>query len=145
MIYNSIKLTIPIMFVTLSSTKLLNSQTKKNISSNLSPSSISLSHTHTHEVLFLLTITHMTNLSFSVIVTLLIQILALSCKDPCSSLQISLSPPRTAFSIKFNIHTAICMSIQLYTVWGKEQQLHFAGAAMKRDPASKVRETQVGW
>ena len=48
MIYNSIKLTIPIMFVTLSSTKLLNSQTKKNISSNLSPSSISLSHTHTH-------------------------------------------------------------------------------------------------
>ena len=26
---------------------------------------------------------------------------------------------------------------------GKEQWLHFAGAAVKRDPASKVRETQV--
>ena len=30
-------------------------------------------------------------------------------------------------------------------VQGKEQQLHFAGAAMKRYPTSKVRETQVGW
>ena len=28
-------------------------------------------------------------------------------------------------------------------VQGKEQQLHFAGAAMKRYPTSKVRETQV--
>ena len=28
-------------------------------------------------------------------------------------------------------------------VQGKEQQLHFAGAAMKRYPMSKVRETQV--
>ena len=28
-------------------------------------------------------------------------------------------------------------------VQGKEQQLHFAGAAMKRYPKSKVRETQV--
>ena len=26
---------------------------------------------------------------------------------------------------------------------GKEQQLRFAGAAVKRDPMSKVRETQV--
>ena len=26
---------------------------------------------------------------------------------------------------------------------GKEQRLHFAGAAVKTDPASKVRETQV--
>ena len=30
-------------------------------------------------------------------------------------------------------------------VQGKEQQLHFAGAAMKRYPMSKVRETQVRW
>ena len=30
-------------------------------------------------------------------------------------------------------------------VQGKEQQLHFAGAAVKRDPMSKVRETQVRW
>ena len=29
-------------------------------------------------------------------------------------------------------------------VQGKEQQLRFAGAAMKRYPTSKVRETQVG-
>ena len=28
-------------------------------------------------------------------------------------------------------------------VQGKEQQLHFAGAAMKRYPTSKVRETKV--
>ena len=28
-------------------------------------------------------------------------------------------------------------------VQGKEQQLHFAGAAVKRYPMSKVRETQV--
>ena len=27
----------------------------------------------------------------------------------------------------------------------KEQWLHFVGAAMKRNPTSKVRETQVGW
>ena len=28
-------------------------------------------------------------------------------------------------------------------VQGKEQQLHFAGAAVKRYPTSKVRETQL--
>ena len=28
-------------------------------------------------------------------------------------------------------------------IQGKEQQLRFAGAAMKRDPTSKVSETQV--
>ena len=27
----------------------------------------------------------------------------------------------------------------------KEQRLHFAGAAVKRYPTSKVRETQVRW
>ena len=30
-------------------------------------------------------------------------------------------------------------------VQGKEQQLHFAGAAVKRYPTSKVRDTQVSW
>ena len=30
-------------------------------------------------------------------------------------------------------------------VQGKEQGLRFAGAAMKRYPMSKVRETQVRW
>ena len=28
---------------------------------------------------------------------------------------------------------------------GKEQRLHFAGAAVKRYPRPKVRETQVRW
>ena len=30
-------------------------------------------------------------------------------------------------------------------VQGKEQQLHFAGAAVKSYPKPKVRETQVRW
>ena len=30
-------------------------------------------------------------------------------------------------------------------IQGKEQQLHLAGAAMKRYPTSMVRETQVRW
>ena len=30
-------------------------------------------------------------------------------------------------------------------IQGKEQRLHFAGAAMNRDPTSKARETQVKW
>ena len=30
-------------------------------------------------------------------------------------------------------------------VQGKEQWLHFAGAAVKRYPTPKVRETQVRW
>ena len=30
-------------------------------------------------------------------------------------------------------------------IQGKEQWLRFAGAAMKRYPTSKVRETQVRW
>ena len=30
-------------------------------------------------------------------------------------------------------------------IQGKEQWLHFAGAAVKRYPAPKVRETQVRW
>ena len=30
-------------------------------------------------------------------------------------------------------------------VQGKEQRLHFAGAAVKRYPTPKVRETQVRW
>ena len=34
---------------------------------------------------------------------------------------------------------------ELPQVQGKEQQLHFAGAAVKRYPTPKVRETQVRW
>ena len=30
-------------------------------------------------------------------------------------------------------------------IQGKEQRLRFAGAAMKRHPTRKVRETQVRW
>jgi len=30
-------------------------------------------------------------------------------------------------------------------IQGQEQWLHFAGAAMKRYPKSKIRETQVRW
>ena len=30
-------------------------------------------------------------------------------------------------------------------IQGKEQNLHFAGAAVKRYPTPKVRETQVRW
>ena len=34
---------------------------------------------------------------------------------------------------------------EISLVQGKEQQLHFAGAAMKRYPMPKIRETQVRW
>ena len=36
-------------------------------------------------------------------------------------------------------------SEEIPLVQGKEQRLHFAGAAVKRYPTSKVRETQVRW
>jgi len=36
-----------------------------------------------------------------------------------------------------------CVEITL--VQGKEQRLCFAGAAVKRYPTSKIRETQVRW
>ena len=32
---------------------------------------------------------------------------------------------------------------EIFLIQGKEKQLHFAGAAMKRHPTSGVRETQV--
>ena len=41
----------------------------------------------------------------------------------------------------FKVRRGGCEEIPL--VRGKQQQLHFAGAAMKRYPTSKVRETQV--
>ena len=41
----------------------------------------------------------------------------------------------------FKVRSGGCEEIPL--VQGKEQQLHFAGAAVKRYPTSKVRETQV--
>ena len=43
----------------------------------------------------------------------------------------------------FKVRRGSCEEIPL--VQGKEQQLHFAGAAVKRYPTSKVRETQVRW
>ena len=36
-------------------------------------------------------------------------------------------------------------SEEMHLVQGKEQWLHFAGAAVKRYPTFKVRETQVRW
>ena len=36
-------------------------------------------------------------------------------------------------------------SEEIYLVQGNEQWLRFAGAAVKRYPTSKVRETQVRW
>ena len=36
-------------------------------------------------------------------------------------------------------------SEEIPLIQGKEQRLHFAGAAVKRYPTSKVRETQVRW
>ena len=41
----------------------------------------------------------------------------------------------------FKVRRGSCEEIPL--VQGKEQWLHFAGAAMKRYPMPKVRETQV--
>ena len=41
----------------------------------------------------------------------------------------------------FKVRRGGCEEIPLDQ--GKEQRLHFAGAAVKRDPTSKVRETQV--
>ena len=43
----------------------------------------------------------------------------------------------------FKVRSGGCEEIPL--VQGKEQQLHFAGAAVKRYPTPKVRETQVRW
>ena len=41
----------------------------------------------------------------------------------------------------FKVRRGSCEEIPL--IQGKEQQLHFAGAAMKKYPTGKVRETQV--
>ena len=41
----------------------------------------------------------------------------------------------------FKVRRGGCEEIPL--LQGKEQRLHFAGAAVKRYPTSKVRETQV--
>ena len=43
----------------------------------------------------------------------------------------------------FKFRRGCCEEIPL--VQGKEQRLRFAGAAVKRYPMSKVRETQVRW
>ena len=45
----------------------------------------------------------------------------------------------SAFKVSSGSHEEIPL------VQGKEQQLRFAGAAMKRYPMSKLRETQVRW
>ena len=45
----------------------------------------------------------------------------------------------------FNVKVRRGGSEEIPLVQGKEQQMRFAGAAMKRYPMSKVRETQVRW
>ena len=44
---------------------------------------------------------------------------------------------------KFKVRRGGCEEIPL--IQGKKQWLCFAGAAMKRYPTSKVRETQISW
>ena len=44
---------------------------------------------------------------------------------------------------KFMFRKGGCEKILL--LQGKEQRMHFAGAAVKRYPTSKVRESQVKW
>ena len=36
-------------------------------------------------------------------------------------------------------------AVRRYPIQGKEQELSFAGAAMKRNPTSKIRETPLRW
>ena len=43
----------------------------------------------------------------------------------------------------FKVRRGGCEELPL--VQGKEQRLHFAGAAVKRYPTSRVRETKVRW
>ena len=43
----------------------------------------------------------------------------------------------------FHIQSQRGSSEEIRLIQGKEQRLRFAGAAMKRHPTSKVRETQV--
>ena len=43
----------------------------------------------------------------------------------------------------FKVRRGGCEEIPL--IQDKEQQLHFVGAAVKRYPMSKVRQTQVRW
>ena len=43
----------------------------------------------------------------------------------------------------FKVRRGDCEEIPLFQ--GKEQWVHFAGAAVKRYPTSKVSETQVRW
>ena len=50
------------------------------------------------------------------------------------------APPKRSYST-FKVRRGSSEEISL--VQGKEQQLRFAGAAVKRYPMSKVRETQV--
>ena len=49
------------------------------------------------------------------------------------------------FAIPFSSGPHSVRNEELPYVQGKEQQLCFAGAAVKRDPTFKVRETQVRW
>ena len=53
--------------------------------------------------------------------------------------------PRESLEELFHVQGRRDGGEEIPLVQGKEQRLHFAGAAMKRYPTSKVRETQVRW
>ena len=52
---------------------------------------------------------------------------------------------RRAYRSYFTFKVRRGSSGEIPLLQGKEQQLHFAGAAVKRYPMPKVRETQVRW
>ena len=45
----------------------------------------------------------------------------------------------------FHVHVGRGSGEEIPLIQGNEQQLRFAGAAVKRYPMPKVRETQVRW
>ena len=55
----------------------------------------------------------------------------------------------SSYSILPGVFTAVPTETggrkEIPRIRGKEQQLRLAGAAVKRDPTSKVRETEVTW
>ena len=70
-------------------------------------------------------------------------------KACCNSLAVSIKMDKHGLRraersySKFKVRRGGCEEIPF--IQGKEQQLCFAGAAVKRYPTSKVRETQVRW
>ena len=60
-------------------------------------------------------------------------------KDPKDPKDVNMERSYSMFKVRRGSHEEIPL------VQGKKQWLHFGGAAVKRCPTSKVRETQVRW